>query len=112
MHGYTGIELWNGLSELKTVLHTKLHGAFYAFFPQFIGYSPIQETLQGGTISWRMDGAVVAIGGSDAHALHMHMGPFHRVIFPYQFHFRTVNTHVLISSATHRRRADRQKDDL
>ncbi len=38
----------------------------------------------------------VAIGGSDAHALHMSMGPLHRVIFPYEFHFRTVNTHVLI----------------
>jgi hypothetical protein len=26
----------------------------------------------------------------------MHMGPLHRVIFPYEFHFRAVNTHVLI----------------
>jgi hypothetical protein len=26
----------------------------------------------------------------------MHMGPVHRVIFPYDFHFRTVNTHVFI----------------
>lgn len=25
------------------------------------------------------------------------MGPISRVIFPYEFHFRTVNTHVLIS---------------
>jgi hypothetical protein len=40
---------------------------------------------------------VVAIGGSDAHALHVRMGPFHRVIFPYPFHFRTVNTHLFIS---------------
>ena len=27
----------------------------------------------------------------------MSMGPIHRVIFPYEFHFRAVNTHVLIS---------------
>jgi hypothetical protein len=40
---------------------------------------------------------VVAIGGSDAHALHMSMGPLHRVIFPYEFHFRAVNTHALLS---------------
>jgi hypothetical protein len=26
----------------------------------------------------------------------MNMGPIHRVIFPYEFHFRTVNTHVLM----------------
>ncbi|HSK66195.1 MAG TPA: hypothetical protein VK888_04650, partial [Anaerolineales bacterium] len=31
-----------------------------------------------------------------AHALHMSMGPVHRTIFPYVFHFRTINTHVYI----------------
>ena len=97
VNGYTGIELWNGLSELKTVLHTKLHGVFYAFFPQFIGYSPISETLQRWDDFLAEGRRVVAIGGSDAHALNMHLGPFHRVIFPYQFHFRAVNTHVLIA---------------
>jgi hypothetical protein len=96
VHGYTGLELWNGLSELKTVLHSKLHGAFYAFFPQFIGYSPISETLQRWDDLLAEGRRVVAIGGSDAHALDMHMGPFHRTIFPYQFHFRTVNTHLFI----------------
>src|SRR5215213_11324583 len=96
VHSYTGIELWNGLSELKTVLHSKLHGAFYAFFPQFIGHNPIHETLQRWDDFLAEGRRVVAIGGSDAHALDMHMGPFHRVIFPYQFHFRTVNTHLFI----------------
>src|SRR5215510_11065437 len=45
VQNYTGIELWNGLSELKTVVPTKLHGLFYAFFPQFIGHQPIPETI-------------------------------------------------------------------
>lgn len=93
---YTGIELWNGLSELKTVIPTRLHGAFYAFFPQFIGRSPIPETLQRWDDLLVEGRRIVAIGGSDAHALHMNMGPIHRVIFPYDFHFRTVNTHLLI----------------
>jgi hypothetical protein len=58
-------------------------------------HHPMLETLQ------RWDDcspaeARVALGGSDAHALVMHMGPLHRVIFPYDFHFRTVNTHVFI----------------
>ena len=39
---------------------------------------------------------VVAIGGSDAHAMNMHLGPIHRIIFPYDFHFKTVNTHVFV----------------
>ncbi|HAV76994.1 MAG TPA: hypothetical protein DCX53_06525 [Anaerolineae bacterium] len=96
VQGYNGIELWNGLSELKTVVPTKLHGAFYAYFPQFVGTSPIQETVQRWDDLMSKGNRVVAIGGSDAHALHMHMGPIHRVIFPYQFHFKTVNTHIII----------------
>jgi hypothetical protein len=96
VHGFTGIELWNGLSELKTLVHTKLHGAFYAFLPRFIGHHPMRETLERWDDLLANGGRVVAIGGSDAHALHMHMGPVHRVIFPYDFHFRTVNTHVFI----------------
>ena len=94
--GYTGIELWNGLSELKTLVPTRLHGAFYAFFPHFIGHQPLVETLQRWDDMLGEGQRVVAIGGSDAHALKMHMGPLHRVIFPYEFHFRTVNTHVFI----------------
>jgi len=96
VEGYNGIELWNGLSELKTVIPTKLHGAFYAFFPQLVGDSPILETIQRWDDLMSNGKRVVAIGGSDAHALHMHMGPIHRVIFPYEFHFKTINTHVFI----------------
>ena len=39
---------------------------------------------------------VVAIGGSDAHALLMRFGPLTRIIYPYEFHFRAINTHVFI----------------
>jgi len=96
VQGYTGIELWNGLSELKTVIPTKLHGAFYAFFPQFVGHAPIQETIDRWDELMSDGRRIVVVGGSDAHALNMHMGPIHRVIFPYQFHFKTVNTHVFV----------------
>ncbi len=96
VQNFTGIELWNGLSELKTVVPTKLHGLFYAYFPQFIGYRPILETLNRWDELLSRGRAVVAIGGSDAHAMHMSMGQLHRVIFPYKFHFKTVNTHVFI----------------
>ncbi len=95
---FTGLELWNGLSELKTVLHTKLDAAVYAFFPSLLAHAPIQATLQ----KWDellLHRRTVAIGGSDAHALHLHMGPLSQVIYPYDFHFRAINTHVLISEA-------------
>jgi hypothetical protein len=92
---YTGIELWNALSELKTIVPTKLHGVFYAFFPQFIAHHPIPDTLAKWDELLSTGARVVAIGGSDAHAFKLHLGFIYRVIFPYEFHFRTVNTHVL-----------------
>ncbi|GAB4405099.1 MAG: CehA/McbA family metallohydrolase [Anaerolineales bacterium] len=97
VQNYTGIELWNALSELKTVVPTKLHGAFYAFFPAFIANQPIPNTLAKWDELLATGNKVVAIGGSDAHALDMHLGPIHRIIFPYEFHFRTINTHALLS---------------
>jgi len=93
---YTGIELWNAFSELKTVVPTKLHGAFHAYFPAFIAHNPILNTLLKWDELLASGGRVVAIGGSDAHAMRMHLGPFSRIIFPYDFHFKTVNTHVFI----------------
>ena len=97
VQNYTGIELWNALSELKTIVPTKLHGAFYAYFPALVAHQPIPNTLAKWDELLASGQKVVAIGGSDAHALDMHMGPIHRVIFPYDFHFRTVNTHALLS---------------
>ncbi len=92
---FTGIELWNGLSELKTVIPTRLHGILYAFFPALLGHSPMPATLK----KWDellLRSRVVAVGGSDAHELRAHMGPLHRVLYPYEFHFRAINTHVLL----------------
>ena len=99
VQNYTGIELWNALSELKTIVPTKLHGAFYAFFPSLVARQPIPSTLAKWDELLSAGGRVVAIGGSDAHALKMSLASITRVIFPYEFHFRTVNTHVLLDEA-------------
>ena len=93
--GFTGLELWNGLSELKTVLHSRLHGIIYAFFPSLLARGPIPAALRKWDELLRQ-GRVVAVGGSDAHALHLHMGSLRRVIYPYEFHFRAINTHLLL----------------
>jgi hypothetical protein len=92
---FTGIELWNGLSELKTLVPTRLHGALYAFFPSLVAHKPIAKTLKKWDELLRQS-RVVAIGGSDAHALHLRMGPVRRVIYPYDFHFSAINTHAFI----------------
>ena len=97
VQNYTGIELWNALSELKTIVPTKLHGVFYAFFPALVAHQPIPSTVAKWDELLAHGPRVVAIGGSDAHALHVSLGLVSRVIFPYEFHFRTVNTHVIAS---------------
>ena len=93
--GFTGLELWNGFSELKTVAKGKLAAIFYAFFPEFIPHGPLQKTLNIWDDLLTKGQRVVAVGGSDAHAQHHSMGPIHKIIFPYEYHFSTINTHTL-----------------
>ena len=94
--GFTGIELWNGFSELKVRVKKKTAAYFYAFFPNFLPLSPPKRTL----IIWdnllNNGSKIVAIGGSDAHAIHFSAGPLKRVVFPYHYHFKTINNHILL----------------
>jgi len=96
--GYNGIELWNGFSELKSVAKGKWDAVVYAFFPEFIPQGPLPQTLSRWDELTSRGRRVVAIGGSDAHALHMSFGPLHRIIFPYKYHFSTINTHIMTPS--------------
>ena len=93
--GFTGIELWNGFSELKTVAKGKLDAIVCAFFPQIIPHGPLLKTLHIWDDLLSKGRRVVAVGGSDAHAQHKVMGPLHKTIFPYEYHFSTINTHTL-----------------
>jgi hypothetical protein len=96
--GFTGLELWNGFSELKTVVNGYGSALFYALFPQFIANGPIPTVLKKWDELLATGRHVVAVGGSDAHALHKTLGPLHRVIFPYEFHFSAINNHLLLPS--------------
>ena len=94
--GFTGIELWNGFSEFKSLLKTKLHAIYYAYNPRRIAHGPLPETLQLWDRLLLEGRRVAAIGGSDAHALPMRLGPLRRTVFPYDFHFQAVNTHLIV----------------
>jgi len=96
--GYTGIELWNGMSEFKSLLKTKMHAIYYAFNPSKIAHNPFPLTIQKWDELLAAGEHVVAIGGSDAHAFPGSMGPLHRTLFPYEFHFRCINTHLLVNN--------------
>jgi hypothetical protein len=93
---FTGLELWNGFSEFKSRLKSKLHAIFYAYFPQWIAQGPLKEALARWDELLQEGRQVAVVGGADAHALPARMGPLHRTIFPFEFHFRCVNTHVLL----------------
>ncbi len=99
VQGYTGIELWNGLSEFKVVVSTYPQALFYALFPHLVNRRPQKETLQKWDELLASGKRVVAIGGSDAHALHASAGPIKRTIYPYEVHFRTVNTHLITTTS-------------
>jgi len=92
---YTGIELWNGFSELKYVLHNKLDALFYALFPMFIHHGPPKATLKKWDELLNSGKRVVAIAGADAHGLKFRLGPQQLTVLPYLFHFRTINNHIL-----------------
>jgi len=98
VHGYTGIELWNGMSEFKGLLKNKLLAIYYAYNPEIIAQGPYPDVLKKWDEITATGQRVVAVGGSDAHALKLSMGPLRRVLFPYEFHFRSVNTHIYVDT--------------
>jgi hypothetical protein len=93
--GFIGIELWNFMSEFKSLLGSFFKALFYAYNPNRVATGPFAQVLA------RWDGLlssgkrVVAIGGADAHAFPVRVGPLRAVLYPYDFHFRTVNTHIV-----------------
>jgi hypothetical protein len=102
VQGFTGLELWNGFSELKRAIRTRLDGIFYAFFPRFYPTGPFPETVRRwDDLMIQRRERIVALGGSDAHALPMRLGPIRRTVFPYEFHFHAINTHLQIDQELH-----------
>ncbi len=107
--GYTGLEIWNYMSSFKNeigrhldalrlnngllarlkIVRMALHPERYITGPEPRVLEKWDELLAEGK-------RVSAVGNSDAHGTPMSMGPIRRVIFPYEFLFRAVNTHVLL----------------
>lgn len=99
VYGFTGLELWNNLSELKVRSKTWRQALFYALFPQYLPLGPVPEIIERWDNLLASGKHVSIIGGSDAHALVVHAGPFKKVIYPYLDHFKAINTHLLTPTA-------------
>lgn len=96
VQGYTGIELWNGLSEFKSRLKSILHAIYFAYLPYAVPAAPPAVLLAHWDRLLLGGRRVVAVGGSDAHQLPGRLGPLKRMLFPYGVHFRCINTHLLL----------------
>jgi hypothetical protein len=96
VQGFTGIELWNYMSEFKSLLHSKFAAVFYAFNPDLGIKGPFRHAVKLWDRLLTEGRRVVAVGGSDAHGATYSLGPLRRVVFPYPYLFRCVNTHILV----------------
>jgi hypothetical protein len=95
--GFHGLEIWNYMSNFKTVLgRNKLQVIRAAFNPEKYITGPDAATLAKWDELLGQGKRVVAVGNSDAHGMVFNLGPLQREIFPYAFLFRAVNTHILV----------------
>jgi hypothetical protein len=95
---FTGIEVWNYMSEFKAHLSSKPVAILAAFFPSMFINGPFPDTLALWDKLLATGQKVVAIGGADAHANVYSLGPLKRPLFPYSYLFRAVNTHLLLEA--------------
>ncbi|MBU0985095.1 MAG: histidinol-phosphatase [candidate division Zixibacteria bacterium] len=92
---YDGLELWNQMSEWMERL-TPLNKLAMAFSPRKSMIGPTDRVLK----LWddlNRKRKYVGIGGVDAHAFPIDVGPFTVEIFPYKVHFRCLRTHILLN---------------
>jgi hypothetical protein len=94
--GYTGIELWNYMSEFKALLQSRPAALLYALHPDWGIRGPFSHTIRLWERLLAQGRRVVAIGGADAHGGTYSMGPWERVVFSYRHLFKGVNTHILV----------------
>ncbi len=94
---FTGVELWNSLSEFKSLLTGYLPAIFYAFNFKRVARGPFSQSISIWDRLLAKGKPIVAVGGSDAHNLLGKLGPISRNLFPYEWHFGAINTHILAS---------------
>lgn len=95
VEGFTGLEIWNYMSRFKDHIQTRQDAIRSAFRPEDVIVDPSPLTLALWDQLLEMGRHVVGIGSADAHGTKFSMGPFSHTVFPYDFLFNCVNTHIL-----------------
>ncbi|MBE2192585.1 MAG: PHP domain-containing protein [Anaerolinea sp.] len=93
---FTGLEIWNYMSNFKRFVGKGIRNILRAAFrPEELITGPDPDTLKLWDDLLMQGKRIVGIGNSDAHATVAHLGPIRQVIFPYDYLFSCVNTHIL-----------------
>jgi hypothetical protein len=95
VEGFTGLEIWNYMSEFKGLLTSRANTVRYALNPEIGIMGPPPAALEKWDELTLTGKKVVALGGADAHGTTYQLSGIKRVIFPYEFLFRQVTTHLL-----------------
>jgi hypothetical protein len=95
VEGFTGLEIWNTMSRFKDHIQTKRESIRAIFRPEDVLTGPHPLTLALWDQLLEMGRRVVGIGNADAHGTTYSAGPVSHTIFPYDFLFSCVNTHIL-----------------
>lgn len=95
--GFRGIEIWNYSSQWRDYA-TNLFKALYMIYFHKASHKnrPCPQALKKWDEFLSQGHKVLALGGSDAHAVKIKKGPWKPVIFPYEDLFKAVNTHLLL----------------
>jgi hypothetical protein len=95
VNGYAGLEIWNYMSEFKALARNNLLALIYSYVPALGITGPFRETLYRWDQLLAQGRRVTAIGSADAHGNTYSLGSLERVVFPYDYLFRCVNTHIV-----------------
>ncbi|HRE49053.1 MAG TPA: CehA/McbA family metallohydrolase [Aggregatilineales bacterium] len=94
--GYAGLELWNYMSDFKRVIKGGVRNLMRAAFrPEDLVIGPNPDTLRLWDDLLMAGKPISVIGNSDAHGMTVRVGILQHVVFPYDFLFSCVNTHIL-----------------
>jgi hypothetical protein len=95
IQGYHGLEIWNYMSNFKDYLDTPRHALRNVFRPRQTVLGPSPDALKLWDDLLMTGQRVIGIGNADAHGTTFRLGPFKKVVYPYEFLFGCVNTHIL-----------------
>lgn len=102
INGYTGIELWNYMSEFKGRIPNRFMAIWYAYHPQRLIRGPFKQTLELWDYLLAQGQRVAAIGSADAHGATYTLGPLTRTLFSYEYLFGCINIHMLLDTPLRR----------